>query len=106
MGWLEASVQAQQSQCPVLFVYADEPVPAVYGEVADPPVLHAVAALLHAQPVAGGMSLRSHWQPSAQTAAQAGTASPWEPASFLAVRALQQSEHTGQHASGWSWERV
>ncbi|MBT0568744.1 beta-ketoacyl synthase chain length factor [Curvibacter sp. CHRR-16] len=104
MGWLEASLQAQQAQCPVLFVYADEPVPSVYGTLADPPVLHAVAALLHAQPQEGGINWRSYWDGSGGDPGCAAVSC--EPASFAWAAALHNGTVTGQHPCGWSWERV
>lgn len=52
MGLLEASMQATQSNVPVLFAYADEPISPIYGQTEDGQTtpLHAVAMLLHGAP--------------------------------------------------------
>ncbi|TXG93244.1 MAG: hypothetical protein E6R09_19430 [Rhodocyclaceae bacterium] len=60
MGLLEASVQAMQSGAPVLFVYADAPIPEVYGakETRNTGPLHALALLLHGSSAPGRTQLR------------------------------------------------
>lgn len=52
MGLLEASMQATQSNVPVLFAYADEPISTIYGatEEGQTTPMHAVAMLLHGAP--------------------------------------------------------
>jgi hypothetical protein len=52
MGLLEASMQAHATCSPVLYVYADEPLPAVYGAGVPIP-LHAMAMRVYSQPAEG-----------------------------------------------------
>lgn len=60
MGLLEASIQASQSAAPVLFVYADAPVPEVYGATKERSTgpMHAVALFLHGLTAPGRIQLK------------------------------------------------
>lgn len=75
MGWLEAALQARKAARPVLFVYADAPVPDVYG-VHPPGALSALAMLLHADPGKGRTAWQCGWEAVSDTKGQDMAATP------------------------------
>lgn len=109
MGLLEASLQAQSAGVPVLYVYADAPVPAIYGAAhavtPDTPVAHALGMVLYPQAQLPGvqLSVRHHWlaqPPSADGANAAATPPSWAFAAWLNAAASVP----GAQGPQWSWE--
>lgn len=96
-GLLEACLQlASRPDEPVLFVFADEPVPGVYGE-ADPDCAHAIGLLLGQ---AAGTTVT--WRFGAQAAESSS-----EPQSRAFLRCLREGAASNWHgaARSWSWTR-
>lgn len=103
MGLLEASVQAKLSSRPVLFVYADAPVPEIYGnQTHDASPLHAIALLLCGSPEGAMASLKC-------TSTSAHQPISNEPSSAIAFANAWSSKTDGQWADGahvftWSYQ--
>lgn len=99
LGLLEAVMQAKSSLGPVLYVYADEPVPAVYGPLFCGGGLHAVAMMVHGQHVPNGVEVSS-------TGGHASSGLS-EVSQFVmfdqAWRTKQAGQWVGQRGQSWSW---
>lgn len=96
-GLIEACLQlAADPEHPVLFVYSDEPVPAVFGET-DPalPAPHAVAVLLDAS---AKRRVRCAWSDGRRTSSDAAQ-------SYAFLRALRSGCAAWQgERTAWHWE--
>lgn len=101
MGLFEAAMQAQVSQSPVLYVFADEPLPSLYDELQPPCVspLHVLSMRVHPSATKGAVSLQCHSE-----------ASNHHPCLELQSQAFHQSWQTqqsgcwvGQGQQAWCW---
>jgi hypothetical protein len=98
-GLLEAVLQAKSSLAPVLYVYADEPVPAVYSSLSDGEVLQAIAMMIHADSVPGGVGVVVQSE-SSEGGASVGSQSELFD---LAWMRQQPGRWVGGHGQVWSW---
>lgn len=96
-GLIEACMQlAFEPEHPVLYVYSDEPVPAVFGETDSAlPAPHAVAVLLDAS---AKRRVRCAWSDERQASSDAAQ-------SYAFLRALRSGHAAWQgERTAWHWE--
>lgn len=99
LGLLEAVMQAKSSLAPVLYVYADEPVPAVYASSMDGGGLQAIAMMIHAESVPGGVDVVVQCEGSEEASSTRSQSELFD----LAWMSQQSGRWVGEQGQVWSW---